>query len=392
MKAINAGGGVDMDVDDELAALEAEINGGQKKEQKKKKKGGELSLSDLSEDEEEKKPKKKHEKHASDDDLAALENEGFDDIENPKPKPEKNTQSMPKPQPQPQPQLKKTSPPSQPQKKNEPQINKQELKEAMKGKLAKKSSSGVDLYPERVEKKYHDIIKMNSLGVLEKEKEICDKIIQYKKTKNEDADTWDFKKQSLNDRISIITSTIESGSWDFEMYKKKIKEQYTWETKLILYADKDQSLNEEQKNILKERINNRKKIIEEELTKNPDEEAAEEEKNAPPPKEEKKPDSHPSKSTTQKTSGEQGVDYYPEKVEKKYHNVEKMKSLGVLEKEKEICDLIIEYKKGKGADYDEWEFKKDSIDTQKDTITTSIESGLMDFEGYKKKNKNGIRI
>ena len=168
MKAINAGGGVDMDVDDELAALEAEINGGQKKEQKKKKKGDELSLSDLSEDEEEKKPKKKHEKHASDDDLAALENEGFDDIENPKPKPEKNTQSMPKPKPQPQPQLKKASPPSQPQKKNEPQINKQELKEAMKGKLAKKSSSGVDLYPERVEKKYHDIIKMNSLGVLEK--------------------------------------------------------------------------------------------------------------------------------------------------------------------------------------------------------------------------------
>ena len=65
-----------------------------------------------------------------------------------------------------------------------------------------------------------------------------------------------------------------------------------------------------------------------------------------------------------------------------------MESLGVLEKEKEICDLIIGYKKKKGEDFDTWEFKKDSIDTRKDTITTSIENGIMDFEGYKKKIKS----
>ena len=36
-KAINAGGGANMDVDDELAALEAEVHGGKPKGKKKKK-------------------------------------------------------------------------------------------------------------------------------------------------------------------------------------------------------------------------------------------------------------------------------------------------------------------------------------------------------------------
>ena len=390
MKAINAGGGVDMDVDDELAALEAEVSGGQKKEKKKKKGGDDLSLSDLSEDEEEKKPQKKHEKHASDDDLAALEQEGFDDIEEeekPKPKP------VSKPQPKPQ-----TKPQPQPQKKTQPQVDKQELAKAMQAKQSQAkqsqiSNSGVDLYPEKVEKKYHDVQKMTSLGVLEKEKEICDKIIQYKKQRNEDPDTWDFKKESLNDRIGIITSTIQDGAWDFEMYKKKIKEQYAWESKLLVFVEKDPSLKPEQKNVLKERVNNRKKIIEEELTINPDEEAAEEEKQSPPPKQEaKKPESQSKQNPapakpTKATSDAKGGDFYPEKVENKYHAVNKMDSLGVLEKEKEICDLIIGYKKKKGEDYDSWEFKKESIDTRKDTITSSIENGIMTFELYKKKIK-----
>ena len=73
---------------------------------------------------------------------------------------------------------------------------------------------------------------------------------------------------------------------DFEGYKKKIKSQYQWETKLLTFVDKDPNLNDAQKKILKERINKRKKIIEEELTKNPDEEAAAEEQT---PKEVAKP-------------------------------------------------------------------------------------------------------
>ena len=138
MKAINAGGGVDMDVDDELAALEAEVHGGKPKGKKKKKDGDDLSLSDLSEDEEEQKPQKKHEKHASDDDLAALEKEGFDDLEDEEEKPKQVKKSQTKHKPQPQP--KKQTPPPQPQKKPEPQINKQELAKAMQAKQSQKSN------------------------------------------------------------------------------------------------------------------------------------------------------------------------------------------------------------------------------------------------------------
>lgn len=38
-----------------------------------------------------------------------------------------------------------------------------------------------DNYPEAVEKRYHNIAKMDSIGVLNAEKELCDRIIEYKK-------------------------------------------------------------------------------------------------------------------------------------------------------------------------------------------------------------------
>ena len=265
MRQINAGGG-GMDVEDELEALEAEIAG--EKGKKKKKDGDDLSLSDLSDEEDEKKPAAKQ-KHDSDDDLAALEKEGLDDEdlddeEDEKPKQKPKDKNPLKPQPKPQPQQK---PPQQ-------QINKQELAKAIQTKQ-EKNNGGVDLYPEKVEKKYHAVEKMVSLGVLAKEKDICDKILEYKKSRNEDFDTWELKKESIDDKIGMVTSTIQDGIWDFEMYKKKIKEQYAWESKLLLFLEKDPSLNEKQKNILKERINNRKLIIEDELKRNPEEEEAE---------------------------------------------------------------------------------------------------------------------
>ena len=380
MRQINAGGG-GMDVEDELEALEAEIAG--EKGKKKKKDGDDLSLSDLSDEEDEKKPAAKQ-KHDSDDDLAALEKEGLDDEdlddeEDEKPKQKPKEKNPPKPQPKPQPQQK---PPQQ-------QINKQDLAKAIQTKQ-EKNNGGVDLYPEKVEKKYHAVEKMVSLGVLTKEKEICDKILEYKKSRNEDFDTWELKKESIDDKIGMVTSTIQDGIWDFEMYKKKIKEQYTWESKLLLFLEKDPSLNEQQKNILKERINNRKLIIEDELKRNPEEEAEDEEQASSPKEEEKKPTqqekSLPSNIPTQ-TAGEEKIDLYPEKVENKYHTVAKMVSLGVLTKEKEICDKILEYKKSRNEDFDTWELKKESIDDKIGMVTSTIQDGIWDFEMYKKKIK-----
>ena len=379
MKAINAaGGGGNMDVEDELEALEREMNGG-KKEKKKKKDGDDLSLSDLSDEEEEGKKKAsapKHEKHDSDDALAALENEGLDDVEEEE-KPKPKQKEAPKPQPK-----KENPPPAQPQKKPTPQVNKQELEKAMKAKQSKitetTSSSEEDLYPEKAEKMYHNIEKMTSLTVLMEEKTLCDKIINYKKGINKDFEEWEDKKASIDDKNDIVTSYIQDGIWDFERYKKEIKGQYLWETKLLKFVEQDKKLTSEQKSVVMDRVNKRKKIIEEELKRNPDAEAAEEEA-----KEQQKP-----AATKPPANVDDKIDLYPEKAENKYHSVAKMDSVTVLEKEKELCDKIIEYKKKRGEDYDTWEFKKENLDTKNQTIANAVESGVMDLESYRKKIKN----
>lgn len=186
MRQINAKGNAgDADLEDELAGLEAEL------------------------EKEENKPK-----NDSDDELANLEKEGLDDVDEEE-KPKVETKPKPEKKPLPQP------PQPQPQKKAQPQINKQELKKAVESKPNPAASSSEDLYPEKVENKYHDVQKTTSLGVLEKEKSICDNIIAYKKKIGQDFDTWDLKKQSLDDKIQIVTSTIQDGIWDFEIYKKK---------------------------------------------------------------------------------------------------------------------------------------------------------------------------
>ena len=358
MRQINAKGNAgDADLEDELAGLEAEL------------------------EKEENKPK-----NDSDDELANLEKEGLDDVDEEE-KPKVETKPKPEKKPLPQP------PQPQPQKKAQPQINKQELKKAVESKPNPAASSSEDLYPEKVENKYHDVQKTTSLGVLEKEKSICDNIIAYKKKIGQDFDTWDLKKQSLDDKIQIVTSTIQDGIWDFEIYKKKIQEQYKWEKKLLQFVEKDPTLNPKQKDVIRQRVNDRLKIIEDELTRNPDEEAAaeEEEKSKEekpkemPKKEPEKPTSDTKPEIKSTSEGSKKEDFYPEKTEAKYHNVQKMTSLGTLEKEKVICDTIIAYKKKIGEDYESWAFKKDSIDDRIQIITSTIQDGIWDFEMYKKK-------
>ena len=363
--------GKGMDVNDELDALEAELLNEQGKAKKNK---DDLDLEDL-EKEVDNKPKRKtsddelaalENEKDYDDELAALEKEGFDDLEEekPNPKPEKKAEPKPKVQPKPQP---KQQPQAQPQKqtpppkpKPQPEIKKQEIEKP-------KQKGGIDLYPEKTEKKYHNVEKMDCLTALEKETQICDMIIDYKKKRGDDYDDWEIKKDSIKDKIDIITSKIQNGIWNFEIYKKKIQEQYKFESKLLVFVEKDPNLNEEQKNKLKERVNERKQIIEKELSTNVEEEQEEEQSK----QEEEKKD-----------TGNKGIDYYPDKVENKYHSVAKMDSLGVLERELKICDIIIEYKKKINEDYSTWEIKKESIQTKKSTI-----EGLGMNDNYKKKIK-----
>jgi hypothetical protein len=238
------------------------------------------------------------------------------------------------------------------EKKEENKIKEEKEKEKIVTNVKQNEDKDDDIYPERVEKKYHVANKIKSLGCLEKEKELCDKIIEFKKKNGKDYETWEDKKDSIKEQNDLVMGFIQNQVWDFERYKKEIKDQYVWEKKLLQFADLDKSLNSEQKNVIKERVNNRIKIIEEELTRNPDEEAEaeDEEKQENEIKEgkeqneiiEKKEENiireekEKEKKEVEQTNKDKGVDLYPEKVENKYHSVEKMNSLGVLQKETEL--------------------------------------------------------
>ena len=127
-----------------------------------------------------------------------------------------------------------------------------------------------DLYPSTVEEIYHNIGKYTCLGVLEKEKDISDIIIEYKTKKNYNYDNINKKKEDIDNKINSITSLVENGTWDLNMYKSKIKEQKDWEEKLLTLAENDNSLDNTQKKIVKARIDKRIKIIEKELSQNPE--------------------------------------------------------------------------------------------------------------------------
>ena len=266
MKAIMGGGDGGGNIDDELAELEAEVGG-------KKGDDDELAaLENVIDDEENPKTKAK-ERKKSDDDLAALEKEGLDDVDL---EDEKETKKPPaqtkKPEPkkeQPKPQPKKEEPKPQPK---------------------QQAPKGPDLYPEKTEKKYHSVDKMTSIGVLNEEKEICDKIIEYKKKIGADYDDWEIKKDNVKDKIDTVSSFVQDGVWDLDKYKKNILEQYKWEVKLLQFVEKDPSLNEQQKKVLKDRVNKRKQIIDAEIKQNPEDEEEPPQKEEPKKEETKKGD------------------------------------------------------------------------------------------------------
>ena len=68
----------------------------------------------------------------------------------------------------------------------------------------KQPSKGFDLYPEKIENKYHSVNKMNSLEILKKENKICDKIIAYKKERETDYDAWEYKKENIGEKLNVL--------------------------------------------------------------------------------------------------------------------------------------------------------------------------------------------
>lgn len=121
--------------------------------------------------------------------------------------------------------------------------------------------------------------------------------------------------------------------------------------------------------------------------KKPDKKPSEPSKPQPAQKEQPKTKEQPKPTNTNPppTSKVTKQDIYLELSEKIYHDVRKMKSMGVLENEKKQCEEIIKYKKDNGYDdYDIWEGKIDLINCESTKVTNYIESGVMDLDGYKK--------
>jgi hypothetical protein len=77
-------------------------------------------------------------------------------------------------------------------------------------------------------------------------------------------------------------------------------------------------------------------------------------------------------------------DLYPEIAEKMYHKPDKFKSIGVLQEELNVIDEIINYKKARGFDYDDFESKKDMVDCEIEKLQNLCSCGAMDVDTYKK--------
>ena len=264
----------------------------------------------------------------------------------------------------------------------EAEVNKEEEEKNPKPpKPVKKDiKSEPDLYPNLIENKYHNIDKMNSVEVLEKEKLLCYKIINYKKKIEKDYYDWEIKKKNIDKKIKSITSLIENGTWNLSLYKSKIKEEYDGEIILLQNAENEPYLAENQRQTLRNRISERKNILEGEIN-NANEQEAENQKD----QEQQLKDLEA--FVADNPNPNNNIDLYPTTIEDIYHNIGKYTCLGALEKEKDVSDIIIEYKKQKNYDYNNFDKKKQDIDNKINSITDLVQNGTWDLNMYKSKIK-----
>ena len=171
---------------------------------------------------------------------------------------------------------------NQPQ--NQPKIDQ---KNSSKTQVISKSKGPMDepkedIYPSKQENMYHKLKEMKSLTVLSEEIALCDKIIAFKKKRGLEYDTWETKKDLAEMQLNNTKDLIESGSIDFEAYKKLILAELAYEKKIMKFTESDKMSKPYELAEIKRRIEQRINVISKELTQNIDESETE------PPKQEKK--------------------------------------------------------------------------------------------------------
>ncbi len=107
---------------------------------------------------------------------------------------------------------------------------------------------------------------------MEKEKIIIDEIIKYKISNNIKYDFFETKKTLIDIELSKIQTNIICGNLSFKDYKKLLAKHLSYEEILSDILNKDSEFKEDEKNIIKERINDRILILNEELNQEIEEE------------------------------------------------------------------------------------------------------------------------
>ncbi len=268
---------MDLNVDDDLLELEEEVFGKKKSKKKKKKKNDDsIDLSDL-EDEDleiEEKPKKKERINKKelelDDDLAALEKEGLDDVEDDDSENEQKQEVKKEEKKEVKKEEKKVikkEEKKEVKKEEKKEVKKEEKKEVKKEekkviKKEEKEEEKNDKYQEKTEKIYHSIDKMKCISVLQNEIELCDQIIKYKiDNKFDDEDIWENKKALVKVRFNNYSTFVQEGSISMEDYFKIINEELIYDKNLLSLIGKDKGLKDFEIPELKNRINKRIELI-----------------------------------------------------------------------------------------------------------------------------------
>lgn len=190
------------------------------------------------------------EENLSDDELKALEKSMDNDTEKEKPKQKEKTEKEGK------------------EKKKEEEIKYESIKEKK------------DKYPSRFENVFHRIDKFMSMGVIESETELIDKIILYKKEENLEGEIgfYETRKIMTTAQGNKIRLLVENGVIDIQKYKEQILNQKKYELSIIEAIKGSDKVNEDEKEFLIQRIEERIKIIDYELSQEQVEEEEEEEK------------------------------------------------------------------------------------------------------------------
>ena len=219
--------------------------------------------------------------------------------------------------------------------------NKQpEIKKVDKNEINLSPDNIIDLCPEQLENKYHNIKFMDSISVLTEEIKLMEKISELYKKSKDDNDTYevfDNKKGQCENRIELINRNIENGIINIVQYSQQVIKTITLQKDLLKRVDTDKNL--KFKEFIKKRINDRLKILEKEYEdlkeaiKQQEEEGNDEEEKEEEKKEEKKKEKKEEKKIEKKVE---------KKVEKKEEKKKPLNPQTAL-----IEDRLEDYQKAK---------------------------------------------